>query len=150
MERRNRKRKLPWASLWLPQVPRFLEIKSRGSYNAETGKYIVFDSGGWVCASRGIIKYYMDPRNFMNEVGIFQFLTHAYDGETQTAAGLRTLLSGTFMDSYLADEPSAAYTSVLMEAGARANVNPYVLASMILVEQGSSGRGKPSQAAYPV
>lgn len=122
--------------------PASWKSKAAGAYNAETGKYIVFDSGGWVCASRGIIKYYMDPRNFMNEVGIFQFLTHAYDGETQTAAGLRTLLSGTFMDSYLADEPSAAYTSVLMEAGARANVNPYVLASMILVEQGSSGRGK--------
>ena len=29
-----------------------------------------------------------------------------------------------------------------MEAGAKANVNPYVLASMILVEQGSSGVGK--------
>ena len=115
--------------------------KAQGAYNPDTGKYIIFDSGGWVNASQGIIKYYMDPRNFMNDVGIFQFLTHAYDADTQTAAGLRTLLSGTFMDSYLPDEPSTTYTSVLMEAGATANVNPYVLASMILVEQGSSGRG---------
>ncbi len=123
-------------------APAAWKSQAEGAYNSETGKYIIYDSGGWVCASTGIIKYYMDPRNFMNEAGIFQFLTHAYDADTQTAAGLQTLLSGTFMDSYLADEPTATYASVLMEAGAKANVNPYVLASMILVEQGSSGAGK--------
>lgn len=128
-------------SLVASSSPAAWKSKAQGAYNPETGKYIIFDSGGWVNASQGIIKYYMDPRNFMNEVGIFQFLTHAYDADTQTAAGLRTLLAGTFMDSYLADEPSTTYTSVLMEAGASANVNPYVLASMILVEQGSSGKG---------
>ena len=122
--------------------PAAWKSRAEGAYNPETGKYIIYDSGGWVCASTGIIKYYMDARNFLNEAGIFQFLTHAYDGDTQTVGGLQTLLSGTFMDSYLADEPAATYTSVLMEAGAKANVNPYVLASMILVEQGSSGVGK--------
>ena len=123
-------------------APAAWKSRAEGAYNSETGKYIIYDSGGWVCASTGIIKYYMDPRNFMNEAGIFQFLTHAYDADTQTATGLQALLSGTFMDSYLADEPAATYTSVLMEAGAKTNVNPYVLASMILVEQGSSGAGK--------
>ena len=122
--------------------PAAWKSQAEGAYNAETGKYIIYDSGGWVCASTGIIQYYMDPRNFMNEAGIFQFLTHAYDADTQTAEGLQALLSGTFMDSSLADEPAATYTSVLMEAGAKANVNPYVLASMILVEQGASGAGK--------
>ncbi len=129
-------------SLVASTSPAAWKSQAEGAYNSETGKYIIYDSGGWVCASTGIIKYYMDPRNFLNEVGIFQFLTHAYDADTQTAAGLQTLLSGTFMDSYLADEPAATYTSVLMEAGAKANVNPYVLASMILVEQGSGGAGK--------
>ena len=121
--------------------PTAWKSQAEGAYNPETGKYIIYDSGGWVCASTGIIKYYLDPRNFLSEVGIFQFLTHAYDAQTQTAEGLKILLSGTFMDSYLADEPAATYTSVLLEAGAKANVNPYVLASMILVEQGSSGAG---------
>ncbi len=121
--------------------PAAWKSQAEGAYNPETGKYIIYDSGGWVCASTGIIKYYMDPRNFLNEVGIFQFLTHAYDQDTQSASGLKTLLSGTFMDSYLADEPTATYTSVLMEAGEKAGVNPYVLASMILVEQGSGGTG---------
>ena len=129
-------------SLVASSSPAAWKSQAEGAYNSETGKYIIYDSGGWVCASAGIIKYYMDPRNFLNEVGIFQFLTHAYDADTQTATGLQALLSGTFLDSYLADEPAATYTSVLMEAGAKANVNPYVLASMILVEQGASGAGK--------
>ncbi len=28
------------------------------------GNYIEFDSGGWIAASRSIVEYYMDPRNF--------------------------------------------------------------------------------------
>ncbi len=118
--------------------------KAKGAYNSETGKYTSFDSGGWVAASTDIIKYYVDPRNFLNDsgTGIFQFLTHEYDSNTQNEAGLTTMLAGTFMNSTLADEPSATYASVLMDAGVKANVNPYVLASMIIVEQGSRGVGQ--------
>ena len=31
-------------------------------------------ASGYVCASDGITKYYLDPRNFLNEVNVFQFL----------------------------------------------------------------------------
>ena len=55
-----------------------------GAYDFTTGKYIEYDSGGWVCASEGIVAYYMDPRNFINPVGIFQFMTHSFDSSTQT------------------------------------------------------------------
>ena len=115
--------------------------KASGAYDAETGKYTTYDSGGWVAASEGIIKYYMDPRNFLNKNGIFQFMTHSYDSQTQNISGLNRMLSGTFMAGELADEPGTTYAEVLMEAGASAGVNPYVLASMIIVEQGSNGIG---------
>lgn len=121
--------------------PAAWKSKAEGAYDAETGKYIIYDSGGWVCASEEIIKYYLDPRNFLNQVGIFQFLTHSFDSISQTERGLNTLLEGTFMAGELADEPGTTYTEVLMQAGELADVNPYVLASMILVEQGSNGRG---------
>lgn len=121
--------------------PAAWKSKAEGAYNAETGKYIIYDSGGWVCASEGIIKYYLDPRNFLNQVGIFQFLTHSFDAQTQNENGLNSLLAGTFMEGDLTDEPGTSYTELLMQAGAFADVNPYVLASMILVEQGSNGRG---------
>lgn len=121
--------------------PAAWKSKAEGAYNAETGKYIIYDSGGWVCASEGIIKYYLDPRNFLNQVGIFQFLTHSYDASTQTESGLKTLLAGTFMAGDLPDEAGTTYAETLMLAGEVADVNPYVLASMILVEQGSNGAG---------
>ena len=93
-------------------------------------------------ASEKIIAYYLDPRNFINQIGIFQFLTHTYDAETQTSAGLASVVSGTFLDAAFPETGFATYADALMEAGRTATVNPYVLASMILVEQGTSGTGK--------
>lgn len=121
--------------------PAAWKSKAAGAYDAETGKYIIYDSGGWVCASEGIVKYYLDPRNFLNQVGVFQFLTHSFDSSSQTEKGLDRLLEGTFMAGDLTDEPGTSYSELLMQAGRLADVNPYVLASMILVEQGSNGRG---------
>ncbi len=113
-----------------------------GAYDSETGKYIQYDSGNWVTASRVIIEHYMDPRNFLNSGGIFQFMAHSYDGRTQNAEGLQGVLNGTFMASAFPEESHATYNDVLMEVGVKTSVNPYVLASMILVEQGNSGIGK--------
>ena len=113
----------------------------KGAYDFSSGSYISYDSGNWVCASESIIKYYMDPRNFINSVGIFQFLSHSYDKETQDEEGLHTILSGTFMENSFPEDGYDTYAQVLADAGKKANVNPYVLASMIIVEQGSNGRG---------
>ena len=49
---------------------------------------------------------------------------------------------GTFLDAAFPEGGFATYADVLMEVGRTTEVNPYVLASMILVEQGSSGTGK--------
>lgn len=116
--------------------------KDPAAFDAETGKYVIFDSGGWVAASEEIVAYYLDPRNFLNQVGIFQFLTHSYDAATQTREGLSYVLTGTFLDAVFPEDGFATYGDALMEAGRISEVNPYVLASMILVEQGSSGTGK--------
>ena len=113
-----------------------------GAFNFETGTYISYDTGNWVTASRAIIEHYMDPRNFLNSGGIFQFLSHSYDSRTQTAEGLAGVLEGTFMGGTFPEEGYDTYNQVLMEVGQQTSVNPYVLASMILVEQGSTGIGK--------
>lgn len=105
------------------------------------GNYKVFDSGGYVAASRGIVEYFMDPRNFLDENGIFQFLEHSYDGQTQTVDGLKKMVAGTFLANKFPEEGYDTYSDALIYAGKQAGVNPYVLASMILVEQGSDGRG---------
>ncbi len=113
----------------------------KGAYDFDKGAYVQYDSGGWVSASSQIIKYYMDPRNFLNQVGIFQFMTHSYDPDTQTKAGLQKVIQNTFMGGTFPESTHETYGDVLMEVGEKSGVNPYVLASMIIVEQGSSGVG---------
>lgn len=117
--------------------------KEYGAYNPSTGEYVVFDSGGYVSASESIIKYYVDPRNFLNESGIFQFMSHSYDSATQTKAGLQTLVAGTFLSKTFPEKSAQypEYSDVIMDAGQKSSANPYVLASMIIMEQGSDGRG---------
>lgn len=129
-------------SLVSSSAPSSWKSQAAGAYDPQTGKYTSFDSGGWAAASEKIIAYYLDPRNFINQIGIFQFLTHTYDAETQTSVGLAAVVSGTFLDAAFPETGFATYADALMEAGRTATVNPYVLASMILVEQGTSGTGK--------
>ena len=131
----------PGTSLVASGSPSSWKSTAPGAYDSENGKYIEYDSGGWVSASEEIVAYYMDPRNFINPVGMFQFLTHSYDPSTQTKAGLAKVLSGSFMSGAFPESTHDTYADVLMEAGQISGVNPYVLASMILVEQGSSGKG---------
>ena len=50
------------------------------AYNWDTGKWTEFDTGGWVAASREIVAYYMDPRNFLTQNSIFQFLLQMWRG----------------------------------------------------------------------
>ncbi len=68
-----------------------------GAYNWETSTWPAFDSGNYVAASDALIRYYMDPRNFLDDIYVFQFLLHSYDASAHTADGLRSMVSGTFL-----------------------------------------------------
>lgn len=70
-----------------------------GAYNWETNTWPSFDSGSWVAASREIVSYYMDPRNFLNEKYVFQFLRHKYNSSIHTIDGIRSMVQGTFLDN---------------------------------------------------
>lgn len=69
-----------------------------GAYDWGSGVWTGFDGATWVAASRDIVCYYMDPRNFLNETYIFQFLLHTYDSNHQTKEGLQSLIKGTFLE----------------------------------------------------
>jgi len=68
-----------------------------GAFDWENNRWPGFDSNSWVAASEGILRYYMDPRNFLNSSYVFAFLKQSYDAATQTAEGVETLASGTFL-----------------------------------------------------
>jgi len=69
-----------------------------GAYDWGNGHWTGFDGASWVAASRDIVSYYMDPRNFLNEIYVFQFLLHTYDSAHQTKEGLKSLATGTFLE----------------------------------------------------
>ncbi len=114
-----------------------------GAYNWETGQWIGFDGPSWVCASEEIIKYYMDPRNFLDENSIFQFQLLAYNPSIHTIDGLRSLVSGSFLatGNITNDETgeTISYVDAVMLASKKSNVSPYLLASSIIFEMGSNG-----------
>ena len=122
-----------------------------GAYNFETKTYVGLDGSSWVAASRQIVEYYMDPRNFLNVNGIFQFLEHSYDSSAQSKALLNEILKNSFMDSSKSfpEAGYATYADVLMKAAEISGANPYVLASMIIVEQGYNGEGKSISGNQP-
>ncbi len=195
----------------------------KDAYNPNTKTWVGFDTNAWVSASEAIIRYYMDPRNFLDEDYIFQFLDNSYTGNYNRAS-MENLVSGTFLSNkdnigeaykaktgnisnnmeqsltslgngiigidpptrknknvsltspgdnnsgikddsklqrneeligpgafinnninkvedknYNVDLSGKAYVDILLEAGKISGVNPYVLAAMIIQEQGING-----------
>lgn len=116
-----------------------------GAYDWEKSDWIEFDNGGWVAASKELIEHYVDPRNFMDSTNIFQFLKQSYDASSLNQAelqevqnNLNNMIDGSFLD---ASCEGSTYSDIIMEAAEKSGVSPYVIASMILQEQGKDGHG---------
>lgn len=113
-----------------------------GAFNWNTGSYVVTD-GRWFGASREVIAYYMDPRNFLNPNDAYIFMKQSYDPNSQNIEGVRELLKGRFMETNYNDPNDTAYGGdyavVIMAAAQQSGVNPYILASTIIQEQGTDG-----------
>ena len=116
----------------------------KGAYDFKNNKYVIFDSGGWVSAYTGIIKYYLDPRNFLNENDIYMFVSHAFDSDAQSISTVKKIVKGTFLDVSFPEKKYSTYASAIYYAGKNAGVNPNVLAAMIILEQGSLSNGSVS------
>ncbi len=126
----------------LIQTPNSWKSMEYGAYNWDSKSWVVFDTGGWVAADKNVVAYYLDPRNSLNSTAIFQFLQQSYDASNQNINGLRDLVSGTFLANSFPESSYSTYCDVLIEAAKQSGVNPYILASMILNEQGVNGTGK--------
>ncbi|MBQ3520738.1 MAG: SH3 domain-containing protein [Firmicutes bacterium] len=109
-----------------------------GSYNSKTKKWTRFD-GSWYAANSKVIAYYMDPRNFLDESGIYQFMTHSYDSKSQNSNTVAAVIKGSFMQSKKPGGGYSSYSTLISDAGKAAKVNPNVLAAMIIQEQGWNG-----------
>lgn len=107
-----------------------------GAYYPETGTWHQFDTG-YVQASKTVIEYYTDPRNFLDSKNIFMFSSHSYDSKYDTKDNLMSMIGGTWLDAELQDAPGRLYADVILSAASKANVSPFIIASTIFQEQGS-------------
>lgn len=86
---------------------------------------------GWYSASSKAIAYYMDPRNFLDEENIFQFLdVNSYPQDSCTLDGINSKISNTFLKDYANEINNACLNK---------NVNPYYVIARLLQEQGNKG-----------
>lgn len=116
-----------------PTSPTSWKSKASGAYNSTTKTYTQFD-GRWNAASESIIAYYMDPRNFLNETSIYQFMDHSFDSASQNKNTIKSMVSrnSCFMNT-------TNYITYLYNAGKTSKVNPNVITAMVIQEQGWKG-----------
>ena len=112
-----------------------------GAYDWKTDKYIPYDGSTWVTASKKAVKYYMDPRNFLDARGIFQFEYLAYQKGEQTQEGVEKILYNTPMYKKKFSYKNSAgktinikYSKAFINAAAKSKVSPYHLASRVKQE----------------
>lgn len=122
--------------------------KDTGDYDPKTGKFIHKDSG-FVTANKLAVSYYMDPRNFLDEKGIFQFEDLTFNSSCTTKS-VESVLAGTFMAnkniSYYDTKgklvnTTTKYSTAIYNAGKAHDVNPIFLAGRIKKEIGAAKPG---------
>lgn len=113
--------------------------------NTESGRYNVEVDAGWVDSSRRAVEYSMDPRNFLNEVRIFQFEGLSYDEKTNNIQGIEKILYGTEFYNRIVDYLDSngnkitmtdKYSNLILSAAKTSGVSGYHLASRIKQEVG--------------
>ncbi len=111
----------------------------------------VYDSGGWMCASKQAVAYLMDVRNYLNETYLFQFEKLSYVPDTYTIEGINKVLNGTFMYKknireyyHNASYENITFAEAIMKAATTSGVSPYYLAARIRQEVGVNGSGSTS------
>ena len=104
-----------------------------------------FEENGYACASDEIVAYYLDPRNFLNEKNIFQFVESSYNSDTQTLEVIQKSVKGTFLDSTITckdnedNDITMSYSQIIIEAAKQSNISAFYIKSKIIQEVGVQG-----------
>lgn len=113
-----------------------------GTYDWYSNTYTPYDGTSWVNASKDIVAYYLDPRNFLTDPGVFQFLNLSYDGATQSESAVQKQLSTSFMSGGTVNNEAGAavpYSTAFMDAAQQSGASPYFLVSRVIQEISPAG-----------
>lgn len=134
-----------WTSSYSPNYNwRSVSVK----YNILKNIWTPCDGSNWFAASNAVVKFYMDPRTYLNEWHIFAFESLSYKSGLHKQAGVETILKNTFMHKAKAFKSSKLYSEIIMSAAKKWGVSPYHLASRIRIEMGSSSENPAANGSY--
>lgn len=101
---------------------------SEASFDYKNDYYIAYDDttgpNPWYKVNYDTIAYYVDPRNFLSDMYLFQFETLSYDSAVSDEK-LKSSINSIFSNDYL-----VKFTDTFVEAGKLSLVNPIYLASL--------------------
>ena len=130
--------------------------------NTEDGAFVdgvfkEFSGGGWYSASKQVVKYYLDPRNFLNDNHIFMFEVLSFDEQTASLDIIQSLLNGTFMEKngFYYNENNEkieiSYAQTFLDSAKLNQISPIHLVSRVIQEQSTNGSALSSgdNAEYP-
>lgn len=90
----------------------------------------------YYCASATTVNYYIDPRNFLDETMVFQFLELSYD-KNITKDIVETATKNSFLNgTFIVDEVEYKYTDIIMEAAEESQVSAMHIVATIIQELG--------------
>ncbi len=126
---------------------------SSHGYYYTTDQWKAYDAGSWVGASKEILAYCLDPRNFLTEETIFQFECLSYLPEVHTLEAVQDALAGSFManasvpvgpedDTSRGQNGTITYAEIFMDAAEKSDVNPLFLVHRCRTEVGNGKDGK--------
>lgn len=104
-------------------------------YNWQTNTWKAWEPG-WAGASEETVRYYMDPRNFLNENDIFMFESLTYE-KYQEEDVVEAVLANTFMANTNVPGEEYTYAWLFCWIGEKYDINPVALASRVRQEQGA-------------
>lgn len=98
-------------------------------YNWDTNTFKVYDGSNWHAANDATIAYYLDPRNFLIDMYVFQFEYLSFNEELQTLEAITNLLGNAYIGTFAQD---------FVDAGKKYNINAVFLAARSRQEIGTS------------
>ncbi len=98
-------------------------VKTNVSATAKFAEFInepARDGTSFYTASKAAVEYYVDPRNFLDEKGVFQFELLTYQPLMHTLDGIKKIIASSGL---------SGKDAMFLKAGLQSNVSPYHLAS---------------------
>lgn len=126
---------LVWTS---SSYPHYNWRSTNVGYDWTKDSWSPYDGSVWFAASDALVKYYLDPRTYLNEYYIFIFESLSYQSEVHNKTGVEAILKGSFMYDTTAFGEKKKYSTLIMNAAKSSNVSPYHIASRIRLEMGAT------------